>query len=154
MSYTIRLLAPNEQVPPPAEVERALRDEGFDVAVAGTPASDAWETLEARLPGVDPVTARRSLREGEVNPVDVEVDEFMDELLDREETPELAQVMDALRHARIMIEVEIPEAFPWSEERTVVDALVEHLADSTGAIIQADGEGFYDNAGNLLVAME
>ncbi|HHX38330.1 MAG TPA: hypothetical protein GX715_00060 [Armatimonadetes bacterium] len=154
MSYTIRLLAPKEEAPSVAVIERALRDEGFEVTIARVPPTGTWEQLELQLPDEDPVKVRRYLREGEENPVDEEVDGFLDELLDRDETPGLTQVMDALRHARQMMVVEIPDSFPWSEERTVVDALVEHLADATGAVIQADGEGFYDSAGNLLVPME
>ncbi len=154
MSYYIRLLAPAEGVSPAGEIAAALKAEGFDVAVDAAPAGPAWETLTVWPAGQETITGHRTLRQGEENPVDEEIDAFQDELLEREESPGLAQVEDALRRTRQMILLEVPESFPWGEERTVVDALVEFLADSTEALIQADGEGFYDRMGDLLVGME
>jgi len=154
MSYTIRLLSPKESVPPAPDVAASLKGEGFDAAVAGAPDGEGWEMIEVRLPAAEPIQVSRFLREGEENPVDEEIDGFVDELAEREETPALEQVMDALRKARQMLVVDVPESFAWGEERTAADALVEFLADSTEALIQADGEGFYDRMGDLLAALE
>ena len=63
----------------------------------------------------------------------------------------LTQVMDALRHARQMMVVEIPDSFPWSE--AYPSSTWSGIARIHRRGCQADGEGF-DSAGNLLVPME
>jgi len=154
MGYRIRLLAPSEDVPAAGQIAAALRAEGFDAPVAAAPADAGWESLTVHPAGQEPIRVQRSLRRGEENRVDEEVDAFLDELLDLDQTPGVQQVEDALRRARQMIVLDVPEEFPWGAGRTVVDALVEYLADATEALIQADGEGFYDRMGELLVPME
>ncbi|MBI3944793.1 MAG: hypothetical protein HY321_02665 [Armatimonadetes bacterium] len=154
MSYCIRLLSPVEAAPAAAEIAAALGAEGFDSQIQAAAADAGWERLELRVPGEDPLRATRSQRRGEENPVDEEIDAFLDLVLQAEETPATRQVEDALRRARQMILLEVPDTFPWGAGRTVADALVEFLADRTEALIQADGEGFYDREGNLLLAME
>ncbi|NLC57542.1 MAG: hypothetical protein GX774_11950 [Armatimonadetes bacterium] len=154
MSYCIRVLAPVEEVPTAAAVTQALHDEGFAATVSATPAAENWERLVVELPDQPPVTVRRSLRQGEENPVEVEVDAFLDELLELEETPGVRQVEEALRRARQLIMLEVPDTYAWGQERTVVDALVELFTEPEGSLIQADGEGFYDRKGDLLVPLE
>lgn len=154
MSYFIRLLSPTEDVPTVGEIERALQSEGFAVQLTAAPEAAAWQSLELRVPDQPPVAVARHRRRGDENPVEVEVDSFLDLLLDHEETPGVRAVEAALRRARQMLVLQVPDAFPWGAERTVVDALVEFLADHTEALIQADGEGFYDREGNLLIAVE
>lgn len=154
MSYYIRLLAPETGVPAGATIQEALNSEGFTTAVAGAPADAAWESLSVEPAGQNPILLRHDLREGEENPVDEEVDNFLDLLLEEPDSPEVSRVEAALRQARQMIVLEVPDEFAWGTGRTVVDALVQFLVEKTGAIIQADGEGFYDQDGNLLLAME
>lgn len=154
MSYCIRVLAPVDDAPSAGEVARALQEEQFCASVAGSPSDADWERLTVQLPGQPPIEVERSIRVGEENPVDREVDGFLDELVECEETPGVQQVEAALRSARQLLVVAVPESFAWGSERTVVDALVEILSEPPGTVIQADGEGFYDREGNLLVPME
>ena len=73
--------------------------------------------------------------------------------MELEETPGVRQV-EALRRARQLIMLEVPDTYAWGQERTVVDALVELFTEPEGSLIQADGEGFYDRKGDLLVPLE
>lgn len=153
MSYSIRILAPVESAPAASEIRAALRHEGFDVSLEPSPSDADWGEIRLSTQG-QTILLARGLRAGEDNPVDDEIDVFLDLLLEQEDTPGVQQVEDMLRRARQEFYLEIPDEFPWGAGRNVVDALVEFVADRTEGLIQADGEGFYDRMGNLLVAME
>ncbi|MDH7569267.1 MAG: hypothetical protein QHJ73_06745 [Armatimonadota bacterium] len=154
MTYCIRLLSPVEKAPSAVELDDWLRTEGFPVSIDPHPGPNDWGRLTITDAQGRTLVVRRHLRRGDENPVDEEVDSFLDHLLEMDDSPAVRRVEEGLREARQMLILEVPDDYPWGTEQTLADAVVQVLAERTKALVQADGEGFYTSDGELILELD
>ena len=81
-----------------------------------------------------------------------ELDEFRDAIGELEQTAGSRWVIEQLNQATFIVAMRVPNDIDdtgWQ----AVDSILDHLIERNGAMIQADGEGFYRDA-KLIVELE
>lgn len=131
MSYYLRAFCVGE-APPPETVERELGVRiDFDV-------EDYVELRfsEEQLPLVIETFVGADAQ--------AETTEFKELVDDLAESPPKKRVLERLQRATAVVGVQVPSAAVGDEGLAAAGAVVRFLAEHWNALIQADGEGFYE----------
>ena len=81
--------------------------------------------------------------------------EFIDELADLEDTPAKNQVIDHLRKTRFIVSCQLLSDCD-EDGYEANGQFLDYFVDHCGALIQADGEGFYErmDLGEILLPLK
>ena len=93
--------------------------------------------------------------EGDESLAKAECQEFMDELADLEDTPAKNQVIDHLRKTRFIVSCQLLSDCD-EDGYEANGQFLDYFVDHCGALIQADGEGFYErmDLGEILLPLK
>jgi hypothetical protein len=71
-------------------------------------------------------------------------------------SPPRDMVLDHLAHSKFLVLIRIPLSQFGDDKQAwqAVDALVDYFVDRHGGLVHAEGEGFYDTNGRLLVPLQ
>lgn len=82
---------------------------------------------------------------GEESLVRDEIEEFLESLEDAPKNKSRRRVEKNLRNTRFIVAAQLPTADIDEDGYAALGHVLHYLIDNNGAMIQADGEGFYEN---------
>jgi hypothetical protein len=170
LGYYVRAFCTQPDLPPLAEIQAWLRERGsnavlyepdhaVEAAQAGSPpppildlSAAEWDQLGITYaPGKSPILAECSQDDGtDDSLVREEVDEFLEFLEDAPRGDAKAQVVRHLKATRLIIACQLATSDIDDRGYAANDQFLEFFVQRCGAMIQADGEGFYQGSTLLL----
>jgi hypothetical protein len=162
MPYYVRAFCTATQPPTINTVMQSLRQRGSDFTAQVDDASElnspVWGQFELIYkPGNGPIVVECNRDQGDKSLAKAECQEFVDEVMDLEDAPAPAkgQVVGHLRKTRFIISCQLLsdcDEDGYEANGQFLDYFVEHC----GAMIQADGEGFYErmDTGEILLSLK
>jgi hypothetical protein len=146
VGYYLRAFCKTDELPPLRRAFEWAAKEGVDLEELGSAQPDDVEWREAEIrytadkqPFVVDVSQRRSQDEL----LSDEVEEFVELLEDVENSPEKQKVLAQLRSSRAVVGVQLSGDVDEDGYKAVATFL-RYFVEYCGAMIQADGKGFYE----------
>ena len=150
MPYYVRAFCTSAQPPTINEVLKSLRESRSNFTARVDDAleldSPSWQQFELIYkPGNGPIVVECNRDEGVDSLAKAECQEFIDEVTDLEGAPARArnQVIDHLRKTRFVISCQLLSDCD-EDGYEANGQFLDYFVEQCGAMIQADGEGFYD----------
>lgn len=150
MPYYVRAFCTVTQPPTINAVMQSFRQRGSTFTAQVEDASEldsrAWHQFELIYkPGNGPIVVECNRDEGEDSLAKAECQEFIEEVNDLEDAPAYArnQVIDHLRKTRFIISCQLLSDCD-DDGYEANGQFLDYFVVNCGAMIQADGEGFYE----------
>jgi hypothetical protein len=147
VGYYLRAFCNSPEVPPLRQVLTAAAEQGIQLELTGDQSdtdldSSTWQTAEIRYkPANQPLLVEVG-RAGEELLAD-EIEEFAELLEDVEASPEREKALEHVRASSALVSVQLLGDID-DDGYDAVGAFLSYFVENCGAMIQADGEGFYE----------
>lgn len=160
MPYYVRAFCTAAQPPTINTVMQSLRQRGSDftaqVDVASKLDSSDWKQFELIYkPGNGPLVVECHRDDEPESLAKAECEEFVEEVADLDDSPAKDKVIEHLRKTRFIVNCQLlsdcdDDGFEANGQ------FLDFFVDNCGAMIQADGEGFYErmDMDELLLSLE
>jgi hypothetical protein len=141
MSYFLRAFCTTDELPPLRRVLDWAANEGVVLELHAPVDEQDWREAELRYSrGKEPLVVEASRARREDGLLSDEVAEFEELLVDVEDSPEKQKVLAQLRNSRAVVAVQLLGDDGYDAAGTFLRFFVE----CCDAMIQVDGEGFYE----------
>jgi hypothetical protein len=155
LGYYLRAFCKSE-VPPLRRVLEWVANEGVVLELDGGSElldDENWREAEIRYDeGKQPLVVDVSRASSNDELLSDEVEEFVEFLEDVDDSPEKQKVLEQLRESRAVVGAQLLGDID-DAGYSAIGVLLSFFVEHCGAMIQADGEGFYDGD-RLLVELE
>jgi len=146
VGYYLRAFCSSEELPPLRRVHEWAATRGVALELEDTSApldADVWRKARIRYkPGKQPLVID-VLRASSDRTLSEEVEEFVELLEDLGDSADARKVLAHLRDCEAIVTVQLLSDIN-DDGYKAVDVFLRFFVDHCGAIIQADGEGFYE----------
>jgi len=158
MAFCHRVFCRRPSLPIPSTLLLDLQRAGHAVRFAGGRASDLVEPLWARVqlatPDEPPFQVERLQPEvGTAVALAEELADFRADVAELPPSDGRAAITALLSETRAIVRVSFPADGLGPRGETAVEALCDLLAETTDGLVQRDGEGFFDEAGDEVLAL-
>jgi hypothetical protein len=148
VAYFIRILTPSELAPDVSALRTAFAEGGFAATVTVETGTEAeWTQLELALADGTPVAAIERDGAGTSDLVAEEIEEFLEEIEDCKPVSAARWLAEYLPGVRTIYAFQVLAGVDEPTGWEVLGAAKNALFSAVGGIIQADDEGFTDEAG-------
>lgn len=153
--YIMRVFATSSDIPSPRAIADHLNSHGFPVHIELTSTdldTNDWTQISIHYAADHALLqlAHESLHSDE--PLSDALRALMDATADAKDRRGSRRVLALLAEANHLFELSIPPDYDWNaQDHLVSTALLNYLETQTAGLIQADGEGYYQNNRILLV---
>jgi hypothetical protein len=146
VSYYLRAFCASDDIPPLRAVFEWAEARGVKLeAPSANLDAPGWKQAEIAC-GLDGQTFIAEADAGDL--LREEVAEFVEFLEDVEESPERQALLDHLKRAKAVVAAQLPRDID-DNGYAAVQTFLTYFVKHRGALVQADGEGFYKS--NLLI---
>lgn len=149
----MRAFCKNQKIPEANEIESYLLEHGVNATVEDVlpPDRGGWESLVIRYkPKKAPIIVEATRDKTDVLQ---EIGEFVEYVEELDASEATAKVLAHLRATKIIVACQIPTADIDDDGWRANDELLSCLVEKAGALVQADGEGFYEHE-DLILELE
>ncbi len=153
MGYYIRVLASSTKVPRVSALRRDLRECGFaDLELQLLAGKEStWTQLDLLHPDETPICSieRDPVKKGALG--EAEIEEFIDEIQDCKPASAVAWLEAYLPKVKCIYALQLFSGTDKGDGWDAVHLVMDEIRDTTGGIIQADGEGFSNEQGQHIL---
>jgi len=160
MPYYVRAFCTATRPPTINAVMQCLRQRGLDCTAQVDDRSEldspAWQQFELIYkPANGPIVVECNRDDGEDSLAKAECQEFIEEVADLEDSPEKVKVVEHLRKTRFIVSCQLLSDCD-DDGYEANGQFLDYFVDKFGAMVQADGEGFYErmDTGVMLLSLK